>query len=250
MILESTGGWHEPIADIEGGRAPRVSQAQFDLSSDARDTAGFPAAHQDRTEISALDRGRNRGLAREPAARDGPARRTGREAAPKRTVPRDWKGDSRWRRSEPNCIRAGFEAESTRLPDFRQFSKSRLIAWCFLAQTSLPRSKVAGSECSRVNRRVRLSLDQPSKPNLPFGLYPPPDPSAAHHQGAASPRADVLSWRISEQLPDADVDRQQRRRQRRLDQRASSCVGPASPRSPATTGRRIAAGTACPPTIW
>ena len=52
---------------------------------------------------------------------------------------------------------------------------------------------------------------------------PAPDPDAPHHQGPAFPQADVLRGRISEQLPDADGDRQQHRRQRRFDQREQLC---------------------------
>ncbi len=42
----------------------------------------------------------------------------------------------------------------------------------FLTSVTLPHSKVAGSEFSRVNGDVRLSLVAPSKPGLPYGLYP------------------------------------------------------------------------------
>lgn len=37
---------------------------------------------------------------------------------------------------------------------------------------TLPHSKVAGSEFSRVNGDVRLSLVAPSEPGLPYGMYP------------------------------------------------------------------------------
>ena len=42
----------------------------------------------------------------------------------------------------------------------------------FLTSVTLPHSKVAGSEFSRVNGDVRLSLVAPSEPGLPYGMYP------------------------------------------------------------------------------
>ena len=42
----------------------------------------------------------------------------------------------------------------------------------FLTAVTLPHSKVAGSEFSRVNGDIRLSLVAPSRPGLPYGLYP------------------------------------------------------------------------------
>ena len=42
----------------------------------------------------------------------------------------------------------------------------------FLASVSLPHSKVEGSEFSRVNGDIRLSLLAPEDPGLPYGVYP------------------------------------------------------------------------------
>ncbi len=42
----------------------------------------------------------------------------------------------------------------------------------FLASVTLPHSRVAGSEFSRVNGDIRLSLLAPETPGLPYGVYP------------------------------------------------------------------------------
>ena len=42
----------------------------------------------------------------------------------------------------------------------------------FLASCSLPHSRVSGSEFTRVNGNIRLSLLAPEDPGLPYGVYP------------------------------------------------------------------------------
>ena len=42
----------------------------------------------------------------------------------------------------------------------------------FLTSVTLPHSRIARSEFSRIHGDIRLSLAAPSKPGLPYGLYP------------------------------------------------------------------------------
>ena len=77
-------------------------------------------------------------------------------------------------------LAAGLERTVARQPPKKKVGLHRsgppkqkvLYLPAFLASVTLPHSKVEGTEFTRVNGNLRLSLLAPEDPGLPYGVYP------------------------------------------------------------------------------